>query len=68
VIGRESLHGHLTSRSRHLTTEWTVRFFFMPNGALLEDPATGPACANLGGLSLWRPTQSSYKAIVGLTQ
>jgi PhzF family phenazine biosynthesis protein len=29
--------------------EWTVRFFFTTNGALLEDPATGSACANLGG-------------------
>jgi trans-2,3-dihydro-3-hydroxyanthranilate isomerase len=29
--------------------EWTVRFFFTSNGALVEDPATGSACANLGG-------------------
>lgn len=29
--------------------EWKVRFFFTSNGALLEDPATGSACANLGG-------------------
>ena len=29
--------------------EWTVRFFFTANGAILEDPATGSACANLGG-------------------
>lgn len=29
--------------------EWTVRFFFTANGACLEDPATGSACANLGG-------------------
>lgn len=28
---------------------WTVRFFFTVNGAVLEDPATGSACANLGG-------------------
>jgi trans-2,3-dihydro-3-hydroxyanthranilate isomerase len=27
----------------------TVRFFFTSNCALLEDPATGSACANLGG-------------------
>ena len=25
------------------------RFFFPDNGAILEDPATGSACANLGG-------------------
>jgi trans-2,3-dihydro-3-hydroxyanthranilate isomerase len=29
--------------------EWTVRFFFTSNGACVEDPATGSACANLGG-------------------
>ena len=28
---------------------WTVRFFFTSNGVVLEDPATGSACANLGG-------------------
>jgi PhzF family phenazine biosynthesis protein len=28
---------------------WTVRFFFTSGGAVLEDPATGSACANLGG-------------------
>jgi trans-2,3-dihydro-3-hydroxyanthranilate isomerase len=28
---------------------WTVRFFFSIGGAVLEDPATGSACANLGG-------------------
>ena len=28
---------------------WTVRFFFTSAGAVLEDPATGSACANLGG-------------------
>lgn len=32
--------------------EWTVRFFFTTNGAVLEDPATGSACANLGGWHL----------------
>jgi trans-2,3-dihydro-3-hydroxyanthranilate isomerase len=29
--------------------EWPVRFFFTSAGSLLEDPATGSACANLGG-------------------
>lgn len=28
---------------------WTVRFFFTSSGAVVEDPATGSACANLGG-------------------
>jgi predicted PhzF superfamily epimerase YddE/YHI9 len=27
----------------------TVRFFFTQHGAVVEDPATGSACANLGG-------------------
>ena len=31
---------------------WEVRFFFTSNGAVLEDPATGSACANLGGYLL----------------
>jgi trans-2,3-dihydro-3-hydroxyanthranilate isomerase len=34
------------------TPEWTVRFFFTSNGAVIEDPATGSACANLGGYLL----------------
>lgn len=29
--------------------EWTVRFFFTLAGAVIEDPATGSACSNLGG-------------------
>lgn len=29
--------------------EWPVRFFFTSHGAVVEDPATGSACANLGG-------------------
>ena len=33
---------------------WTVRFFFTSNGAVIEDPATGSACANLGGWHLAR--------------
>lgn len=34
--------------------EWAVRFFFTSNGAVIEDPATGSACANLGGWMLAR--------------
>ena len=34
------------------TDPWEVRFFFTSNGAVLEDPATGSACANLGGYLL----------------
>ena len=32
--------------------ELTVRFFFTQHGAVIEDPATGSACANLGGYLL----------------
>jgi trans-2,3-dihydro-3-hydroxyanthranilate isomerase len=32
--------------------EWTVRFFFTMLGAVVEDPATGSACANLGGYAI----------------
>jgi len=31
-----------------------VRFFFTSNGAVIEDPATGSACANLGGWMIAR--------------
>jgi PhzF family phenazine biosynthesis protein len=31
---------------------WTVRMFFTSHGAVIEDPATGSACANLGGWHL----------------
>jgi PhzF family phenazine biosynthesis protein len=34
--------------------EWTVRFFFTADGAVREDPATGSACANLGGWHIAR--------------
>lgn len=34
--------------------EGVVRFFFTKLGALIEDPATGSACANLGGYLLTR--------------
>jgi trans-2,3-dihydro-3-hydroxyanthranilate isomerase len=46
-------------------TEWTVRFFFTANGALLEDPATGSACANLGG---WMITKARSPMIATLRQ
>jgi PhzF family phenazine biosynthesis protein len=32
--------------------EWTVRFLFTLDGSVVEDPATGSACANLGGWML----------------
>jgi trans-2,3-dihydro-3-hydroxyanthranilate isomerase len=34
-----------------------ARFFFIANGGIVEDPATGSACANLGGWYLAQRTQ-----------
>ncbi len=38
--------------ARESDTQVVARFFFLSNGSLLEDPATGSACANLGGYLL----------------
>jgi len=43
---REEAMAYLWARD---TPEWTVRFFFTLDGSVIEDPATGSACANLGG-------------------
>lgn len=52
-------YGLQTSRDEALAYLWagtgdelTVRFFFTQHGAVIEDPATGSACANLGGYLL----------------
>jgi len=42
--------------------EHTVRFFFTSHGAVLEDPATGSACANLGGYLIARDEQRPFGA------
>jgi trans-2,3-dihydro-3-hydroxyanthranilate isomerase len=42
--------------------EWTVRFFFTSQGAVLEDPATGSACANLGGYLIATGRQLPFRA------
>lgn len=49
-------HGYSESRDEAMAYLWTrdgdellVRFFFTQHGAVVEDPATGSACANLGG-------------------
>ncbi len=46
-------HGFTPTREEALAYLWapdgTVRFFFTQHGAVIEDPATGSACANLGG-------------------
>jgi len=43
---RQEAMAYLVARDQ---PEWTVRFFFTSHGAVIEDPATGSACANLGG-------------------
>jgi len=46
-------HGYTDARQEAMAYLWapdgTVRFFFTQHGAVIEDPATGSACANLGG-------------------
>jgi PhzF family phenazine biosynthesis protein len=56
VLSLMEKHGFSATRQEAMAylwasdaTEWTVRFFFTAEGALREDPATGSACANLGG-------------------
>lgn len=52
-------HGMCASRGEAMAylwargePEWTVRFLFTLGGSVIEDPATGSACANLGGWML----------------
>jgi PhzF family phenazine biosynthesis protein len=46
-------YGYSAARNEAMAYLWspegTVRFFFTQHGAVREDPATGSACANLGG-------------------
>jgi len=49
-------HGYSEARNEAMAYVWAregdhivVRFFFTQHGAVVEDPATGSACANLGG-------------------
>lgn len=50
-------HGFSEKRGASMAYVWAplsdgevlARFFFLANGAVVEDPATGSACANLGG-------------------
>src|SRR5262245_25537021 len=52
-------HGHSDAQDEAMAYLWArdrrelvVRFFFTQHGAVIEDPATGSACANLGGWML----------------
>ena len=49
-------HGYSAARAEAMAYVWArdgaeiaARFFFTQHGAVIEDPATGSACANLGG-------------------
>jgi trans-2,3-dihydro-3-hydroxyanthranilate isomerase len=50
-------HGYSAKRGASMAYVWapngtgqvTARFFFLVHGGVVEDPATGSACANLGG-------------------
>lgn len=49
--GREAM-AYLWTRDERTPGRLLVRFFFTQDGAIIEDPATGSACANLGGYLL----------------
>ncbi len=46
------------------SSEWTVRFFFTSHGAVIEDAATGSACANLGGWWIARGRQRPLEVML----
>lgn len=49
---RRSINAYVFART---AAGFTVRFFWVQNGSVCEDPGTGSACANLGGW--WLATQ-----------
>jgi PhzF family phenazine biosynthesis protein len=49
----------------YVWAEGEVRFFFTLNGGIVEDPATGSACANLGG---WHIAQGKHPVALTLRQ
>ena len=49
--GEEAM-AYVWAREEGAPDRIVVRFFFSQNGAMFEDPATGSACANLGGYFL----------------
>jgi PhzF family phenazine biosynthesis protein len=46
---REEAMAYVWARDSAGAATLTVRFFFTSHGSVIEDPATGSACANLGG-------------------
>ena len=66
-------YGFSESRDEAMAYLWArdgdtllVRFFFTQHGAVIEDPATGSACANLGGW--WIATGKPLPVIATLRQ
>jgi PhzF family phenazine biosynthesis protein len=62
-------HGYSESRDEAMAYVWAadgdhllVRFFFTQHGAIVEDPATGSACANLGGWLVAQGKSLPYRA------
>jgi trans-2,3-dihydro-3-hydroxyanthranilate isomerase len=49
---RDEAMAYVWARDAADATTLTVRFFFTNHGSVVEDPATGSACANLGGWML----------------
>lgn len=60
---RDEAMAYLVARD---TDPWTARFFFTSHGAVVEDPATGSACANLGGY--WLATGKPLPLTATLSQ
>lgn len=46
----------------------TARFFFLANGSVVEDPATGSACANLGGWYLAQRSSLPLRRVISQGQ
>lgn len=65
-------HGFSEKRGAAMAYAWAplgegealARFFFLVNGGVVEDPATGSACANLGGWHLATKTRLPLRLCV----
>ncbi len=67
-------HGFAPSRDEAMAYVWArtsplaieARFFFTQHGAVIEDPATGSACANLGGY--FKATKANLPIVATISQ
>jgi trans-2,3-dihydro-3-hydroxyanthranilate isomerase len=67
-----AVHGNSELRGESMAYLWApngedevvARFFFLSNGAVIEDPATGSACANLGGWYLAQQAPVPLRKII----